>query len=96
MAWMEALTAVERWDEARDLPRIEQAFVSLAANCVDWPKPRQLLDSLPEIPVKREYFHSLPKPELTPEQEKAERERRQRIVAAQWEALGWKRKHEDA
>gem|GEM_PF-4366021 len=73
-----------------------EAFNRVTEHSMEWPSPALFLSLIPELPVKREYFKALPKQELTPEQERAERERRERIVAAQWEALGWKRKHEDA
>lgn len=37
-------------EEARDRPRLEQAFRVLAAEVERWPAPRQLLERLPALP----------------------------------------------
>lgn len=37
------------WDEARDVPRVRQAFVTLVQSADRWPTPRQFFDALPRI-----------------------------------------------
>ncbi len=55
--WLEALTQAKSWNQERDMPRIRQAFITLAATCTHWPQPKLLIDALPELP--REYFTAL-------------------------------------
>lgn len=49
-AWFAVLSNIPHtWDQDRDKPRIQKAFLTLAANCEQWPAPRQFIDALPQI-----------------------------------------------
>lgn len=48
--WVSVLWPGLRWDEARDLPRLTEAFRVLAGKVDRWPAPRELRDCLPPIP----------------------------------------------
>jgi hypothetical protein len=62
MAWHEAVTSRRSWDQARDTPRIRQAFVTLAATRRQWPAPADFVDALPPAPQLR----ALPKAPANP------------------------------
>ena len=48
--WIEVLTNLPRtWTENRDAPRIQKAFLALAAR-QHWPSPYDFLEALPPIP----------------------------------------------
>jgi hypothetical protein len=78
MAWASVLERHGLDDPERDAPRILRAFEALMDTCHQWPPPRALIENLPEL--SRPYFHALPKPEQTPEEQEAERLRRRAIV----------------
>lgn len=48
-AWLEVLTNGRVYDEARDAPRIREAFVLLASRCRRWPVPADFLEAMPKI-----------------------------------------------
>jgi hypothetical protein len=48
LAWADALAARAGWIEARDAPRLNEAFRRLAAHAVRWPAPAMLFDHLPQ------------------------------------------------
>lgn len=48
-AWVEAVTAGKALDEARDEPRMREAFRRLMGSCSSWPTPRQFLDAMPPL-----------------------------------------------
>lgn len=47
-AWVDALWPTRGWEEARDTPRLETAFVRLSSVAEQWPAPAMLLRYLPE------------------------------------------------
>lgn len=85
-AWTDALTDRGIVDPQNDPARIDAAFRYLAAHAETWPAPNALVAVMPEVP--REYFRALPKPELTPEEAEAERQRRRAVIAEQAAKLG--------
>lgn len=61
--WIDTLWHTPRsWDEARDLPRLQEAFRAIAGRVDRWPAPRAVLEHLPPIPQPR----ALPAPPLDP------------------------------
>lgn len=50
MAWCEAMKFGRAWDEARDRPRIRQAFVQISATMTRWPQVSELMAALPAVP----------------------------------------------
>ena len=49
-AWIAAFNGLPwAWDEARDVPRMEQAFACLWASVDRWPQPKTLIDCMPTI-----------------------------------------------
>jgi len=49
--WIDTLWHTPRsWDEARDLPRLQEAFRTIAGRADRWPAPRAVLDHLPRPP----------------------------------------------
>lgn len=85
MVWIDAAQRFGLLEADRDKPRIEEAFRSMAASCRQWPAPSELRDYLPEL--ARPYFHKLPAPELTDEEEQADRARRADIVQRETDRL---------
>jgi len=85
-AWTDALTDRGIVDPQNDPARIEAAFRYLAAHAEKWPAPNTLVTVMPAVP--REYFRALPKPELTPEEAEAERQRRRAVIAEHAAKLG--------
>ena len=67
--WCVAFMARTTWHEARDVPRLYQAFARAAAGLERWPTPAQVLDKLPRIEAT---VPSLPeqKSKLSPEESK--------------------------
>ena len=47
--WLNTLTHGRKFDEARDIQRIRDAFVILAGRCRAWPAPIDFLEALPRI-----------------------------------------------
>lgn len=48
-AWLAAIVSRPiAWDEQRDLPRIQRAFIDLSATVDQWPSPKQLMDAMPK------------------------------------------------
>ena len=61
--WIDTLWHTPRsWDEARDLPRLQEAFRSLAGRVDRWPAPRTVLENMPSVPVPI----ALPAPPMDP------------------------------
>lgn len=87
-AWTDALRFHHLDDEARDVPRIAEGFRVLAATCHAWPAPIDLVRAMPPA-NQRQYFHALPKPELTPEQAEAYRQHARRVIAEAAKTLGF-------
>lgn len=50
--WIDSLTFNRVWDETRDTPRIRHAFRVLASTRLNWPKPAELVESLPAVPQR--------------------------------------------
>lgn len=51
-AWVATLwSAPIAWDEALDLMRLDDAFLTLALRCERWPSPRAMLEALPPRPA---------------------------------------------
>ncbi len=84
LAWTNALVDVHGLTD-EDAERVATAFQVMAASIEQWPAPATLIKFLPEKP--RPYFHKLPSPELTPEEERAECDRRRSIVSREQERL---------
>jgi hypothetical protein len=85
MAWTKVFTQRGIDDAEHDPQRIAVAFERVAGEVTAWPAPKHVLDLMPDKP--RPYFHKLPAPELTPEQEMVEANRRSDIVARERERL---------
>lgn len=50
-AWLAVLANLPHsWDQERDAPRIQRAFLTLAANSERWPAPKNFIDALPPVP----------------------------------------------
>lgn len=49
VTWHEAITHDRAFDQARDRPRFDAAFRTLASECRSWPTPRDFLDALPAV-----------------------------------------------
>lgn len=50
-AWLAVLMSLPHtWDQERDQPRIQRAFLTIAANCERWPAPKNFIDALPALP----------------------------------------------
>ena len=47
--WLNTLMHGRRFDEARDIQRIRDAFVILAGRCRAWPAPIDFIEALPQI-----------------------------------------------
>jgi hypothetical protein len=58
--WLEAVTIGREWDEARDTPRIRQAFVTLANTREAWPAPKHFLDALPRVEQRSLSYETKP------------------------------------
>jgi len=57
--WIDAIWPGLSWDEARDVPRIREAFRRLIAESVRWPQPVMFREKLPKVePIKDQ----LPRP----------------------------------
>ena len=63
-AWVEALTANRTWDQAKDVDRVRQAFITLAQTRRTWPVPADFFDSLPRY---QEQVKALPSKPADPE-----------------------------
>ncbi len=51
-AWIAAFNALPvAWEDARDVPRLEQAFALLWGRADKWPTPKMLMDCLPPAPL---------------------------------------------
>jgi hypothetical protein len=48
LAWADALAVRGGWIEARDAPRLAEAFRRLAAHTLRWPAPAMLFDHMPQ------------------------------------------------
>ena len=79
--WGETLAEYQRWDPARDTPRLHRGFATLAATSERWPAPAHLLTALPVIPPQT----SLPPP--LPEMSEAKRRANLRRMAALFGSL---------
>lgn len=86
--WIKVLWSKKDWGDhsmaqrcesaiERDVGRINQAFMELAASCDRWPSPKEFLAVLPKRPDPI----ALPKPEFTPEQIKKNKRRIAEIVS---------------
>lgn len=82
--WYETITHNRVFNQAQDQPRFRDAFARLMGECMQWPSPRQFLDSLPPAPAERQ------PPLLTSE---ASRERVLGHLEAFKQRMGWD--HED-
>lgn len=61
--WIDTLWHTpRRWQEARDLPRLQEAFRTIAGRAERWPAPRAVLDNLPRAPD----LPQLPAPKADP------------------------------
>ena len=61
--WIETLwRASWGWQQERDVPRLQEAFRSIAAKAERWPAPRAVLDNLPAAPQVKQ----LPAPQVDP------------------------------
>lgn len=66
--WIDTLWRMPRfWDEARDLPRLQEAFRTTAQRAERWPAPRNVMDNLPRAPD----VPQLPAPKVDPEKLRA-------------------------
>lgn len=66
-SWVQALWLHPlRWTEEQDLPRLTEAFTTVAARTERWPTPRNVLDALPPRPPAQALAHqgTLPPPAL--------------------------------
>ncbi|MGB1762985.1 hypothetical protein [Alloalcanivorax xenomutans] len=52
-AWVDALWSTRAWEQARDVPRLNAAFLRLSGVAEQWPAPVMLLRYLPEVPASR-------------------------------------------
>jgi hypothetical protein len=50
MAWTAAVKHNRVWDQAMDGPRFRHAFLSMMAECAQWPTPKQFVESMPPRP----------------------------------------------
>ena len=67
------------WDEALDIPRIENAFLELASQSTKWPSPSQFRTLMPS----RVYQQSaLPEPDYPPEKAAANLRKIKEMIAA--------------
>ena len=50
MAWSAAVRHNRVWDQQMDGPRFHAAFLTLMAECEQWPTPKQFVQSMPPRP----------------------------------------------
>ena len=55
--WSRVLAHGRAWDEARDVPRFQTAFMVLANEMSRWPSPKDFLDNLPPPPEPLKLEH---------------------------------------
>lgn len=55
--WSRVLAHGRAWDEARDVPRFQTAFMVLANEMSRWPSPKDFLDKLPPPPEPLKLEH---------------------------------------
>ena len=55
--WSRVLAHGRAWDEARDVPRFQTAFMVLANETNRWPSPKDFLDKLPPPPEPLKLEH---------------------------------------
>lgn len=78
--WGETLAEYQRWDRARDTPRLHRGFAILTATSVRWPAPAQLLKALPVIPP--EVCLPTPLPQMSEEKRRANLRRMARLFGS--------------
>lgn len=55
--WSCVLAHGRAWDEARDVPRFQTAFMVLANEMSRWPSPKDFLDKIPPLPEPLKLEH---------------------------------------
>lgn len=50
MAWVAALNRNRVWDQALDTARLREGFLTMMAERVTWPSPKEFVESLPGRP----------------------------------------------
>lgn len=55
--WSRVLAHGRAWDETRDVPRFQTAFMVLANEISRWPSPKDFLDKLPPPPEPLKLEH---------------------------------------
>lgn len=55
--WSRVLAHGRAWDETRDVPRFQTAFMVLANEISRWPSPKDFLDNLPPPPEPLKLEH---------------------------------------
>ncbi len=63
MAWVAAVKHNRVWDQAMDGPRFRAAFLTMMAECTQWPTPKLFVESMPPRPQLKALPATPPDPE---------------------------------